>query len=478
MGLSAVGLVGLGVMGENLARNIASKGFTITVYNRTAERTRNFIESVKHLEGIRAAYSLEEFTESLERPRKIILMVQAGKAVDSVLTQLAPLLEKGDMVFDCGNTFFKDTERRQRQLKALGVELAGVGVSGGEEGALKGPSIMFGGEYATFTETRNLWETIAAKYMGEPCAGYMGGGGAGHFVKMVHNGIEYAILQLIAETYDILHTGLGKQAHEIAGIFRNWAGGENSSYLLEIAADALSVVDEETQKPLVELVLDKAEQKGTGRWTVMTAAELGVPTPSIDAAVSARNISALKEVRVKLSELYGERPVKISGDGLVEEMAHAYFCTAAVSYVQGLELIRTASNTYGYGVDLDRVAGVWRAGCIIRSAFLSTLRTAIAEAGPEGNLLASKTLRDMLTERETCWVDVLKASKDAGIPTPVMDASYNYYISHRRKRLPANIIQALRDRFGSHTYERVDRPGRFHSSWRPRDDTPKSGGEQ
>jgi 6-phosphogluconate dehydrogenase len=303
----------LGVMGENLAKNIASKGYTLTVYNRTAERTRSFTESVKGVFDIKPAYSLEEFVRSLERPRKIILMVQAGRAVDSVLTQLAPVLDKGDMVFDCGNSYFRDTERRQLQFEPLGVRVAGVGVSGGEEGALKGPSIMFGGDHKAYMETRSLWEDIAAKYSGEPCAGYMGKGGAGHFVKMVHNGIEYAVLQLIAETYDILHTGLGRTAEEIAGMFREWLRGENSSYLLEIAVDALSVIDEETQQPLVELVLDKAEQKGTGRWAVQTAAELGVPTPSIDAAVSARNLSSLKDKRVRISRhLWRKNPANIT----------------------------------------------------------------------------------------------------------------------------------------------------------------------
>ncbi len=466
--MSAVGLVGLGVMGENLAKNIASKGYNLTVYNRTAERTRSFTESVKGVFDIKPAYSLEEFVRSLERPRKIILMVQAGRAVDSVLTQLAPVLDKGDMVFDCGNSYFRDTERRQLQFEPLGVRLAGVGVSGGEEGALKGPSIMFGGDHKAYVETRSLWEDIAAKYSGEPCTGYMGKGGAGHLVKMVHNAIEYAVLQLIAETYDILHTGLGRTAEEIAGMFREWLRGENSSYLLEIAVDALSVVDEETQQPLVELVLDKAEQKGTGRWAVQTAAELGVPTPSIDAAVSARNLSSLKDKRVKISRLYGGRTPQTSFDDVQDKLGQAYWCTAAVSYLQGLDLIQTASNTYGYGVNLDEVVRIWRAGCIIRSAFLSTIRQAIEETGPGGVLMESRMLRDLFVNRESGWAEVLRFSKEAAIPTPVMDASYNYYLSLKRERLPASIIQALRDRFGSHTYERVDRPGRFHSDWRPR----------
>ncbi|MCS6785164.1 MAG: NADP-dependent phosphogluconate dehydrogenase, partial [Candidatus Caldarchaeum sp.] len=376
-----LGLVGLGVMGENLARNIASKGYSLTVYNRTREKTDKLVSSVKNILDIRPSYSLVELVEKLEKPRQIVLMVEAGKAVETVFDELLPLLSPGDVVFDCGNSFFRDTERRQQTASGRGVLFMGVGVSGGEEGALKGPSIMVGGPRQGYDVSENLWKAIAAKADGESCAGYMGSAGSGHFVKMVHNGIEYALLQLIAETYDILHRGLGLATEEVGDVFREWSRGMLSSYLLEIAADALRYRDEETGKPLVELVLDKAEQKGTGRWTVQTAAELGVPTPSIDAAVSARNISALKETRVLAARKHNITLKKLLDEGLAEMLHDAYLCSAVVSYVQGLHLIDRGSKTYGYGTVLDEVLKVWRNGCIIRAALLKDLRRAIAENG-------------------------------------------------------------------------------------------------
>ncbi|MDW8063847.1 MAG: NADP-dependent phosphogluconate dehydrogenase [Candidatus Caldarchaeum sp.] len=464
--MNDVGLVGLGVMGENLAKNIASNGFRVTVYNRTREKTDRLVSSVKNLLPISPSYSLSELVESLERPRRIVLMVEAGKAVDSVLNDLLPILSAGDVVFDCGNSFFRDTERRQAVASDKKVLFVGVGVSGGEEGALKGPSIMVGGPREGYDLSEALWKSIAARADGEPCAGYMGAGGAGHFVKMVHNGIEYALLQLIAETYDILHRGLGMPTDEVGNVFREWSGGLLSSYLLEIAADALGYRDDETGRPLVELVLDKAEQKGTGRWTVQTAAELGVPTPSIDAAVSARNISALKETRVEAARKHRAAVKRVDGDGLVEMLHDAYLCSAVVSYVQGLILIDRGSKAYGYGTVLDEVLKVWRNGCIIRAGLLKDLRRAVAENADAEKLLLTEAVSELLKGRVDNWRKLLTSVRQTNIPTPVFDASFNYYLSMVSERLPANIIQALRDRFGSHTYQRVDKPGVFHSKWR------------
>lgn len=462
-----VGLIGLGVMGENLARNIASKGYGVTVYNRTREKTEKLVESVKNILDIRPSFSLAELVSKLEKPRVIILMVEAGKAVDSVLEELLPLLSPGDVVCDCGNSFFRDTERRQKTAAEKDVMLMGVGVSGGEEGALKGPSIMVGGPVEGYQSTEKLWKAIAAKADGEPCAGYMGSGGAGHFVKMVHNGIEYALLQLIAETYDIMSRGLGKQAAEIGEVFSKWSKGLLSSYLLEIASDALMVKDEETGLPLVELVLDSAGQKGTGRWTVQTASELGVPTPSIDAAVAARNISALKELRQRVAEKTGPLTSRIKVANMVEMLHDAYLCSAIVSYIQGFALISHGSKTYGYGTVLEDVAKVWRNGCIIRAALLKNFRDAFREGAEDESLLLTNTIHQLIQTRVEPWKQTLAHTHLAGIPTPVHDASLNYYLSIASAKLPANIIQALRDRFGSHTYQRIDKPGVFHSSWKP-----------
>lgn len=451
-------------MGENLAKNISSKGFDVAVYNRSREKTDRLVSTVKE---IKPSYSLEQLVGMIERPRRIILMVEAGKAVDDVLDGLRPHLSRGDMLFDCGNSHYVDTERRQAALEPDGVMLMGVGVSGGEEGALKGPSVMVGGRVEGFEATEDLWKKIAAKADGEPCAGYMGMKGAGHFVKMVHNGIEYALLQLIAETYDILKTGLGMSSDEISGVFSEWKKTELSSYLVEIAADALAYRDPQTGRPLVEAVLDKAGQKGTGRWCVQAAAELGTPTPSIDAALSARNVSALKDLRTTLAKSYEIKTFRIKPDGnMVDMLKDAFWCTALMSFSQGLSLIQSASEAYGYGSNLDEVLKVWRAGCIIRAAILKDIRKALGEVGEAGKLLAYRGFADELVRRQDNWRNVLVYAKKAGIPTPVLDASYNYFTSIKRERLPANLIQALRDRFGSHGYERTDMPGKFHSTWR------------
>jgi len=467
---SYVGLIGLGVMGENLAINIASHGYSISVYNRTTERTRDFEKRIPQSLNIKATYSVGDFIKSLERPRRVILMVKAGKPVDEVLTLLRPYLDAGDVVFDCGNSFFRDTERRQEELQGLGVIFMGIGVSGGEEGALKGPSIMVGGEESGYEQSRELWESIAAKADGEPCAGYMGRAGAGHFVKMTHNGIEYALLQLIAESYDIMTWGLGLSTAEARDVFAEWLDGELRSYLLEITVDALSYLDEETGKPLVELVLDKAEQKGTGKWTSQTALDLGIPTPSIDAAVVARIISSHKQLREKLSRKTVKPRLNelsyVEKEDLIENLKKAFHLSSILSYAQGLHLIKQASNEYSYGTDLINVVKVWRNGCIIRSNLLERIVKALGDDPSMENILLHREFIEIIAYEEQGLRSLLSVVKRLDTPTPVFDASLNYLIALRRGRLPASLIQALRDRFGSHGYERIDKPGRFHSSWR------------
>jgi len=463
--LNQVGLIGLGVMGENLAINIASHGYSVSVYNRTAERTREFAEKKPKDLAITPTYTIEELVKSLERPRRIILMIKAGKPVDYMLSQLTPHLDEGDVVFDCGNSFFRDTERRQEELAKQGLTLMGVGISGGEEGALKGPSIMVGGDVRGYELSAEMWREIAAKADGEACADYMGKAGAGHFVKMTHNGIEYAILQLIAETYDVMHIGMGMTVEEIKQIFNEWNRGELSSYLLDITVEVLDRVDEDTGKPLVEVILDKAEQKGTGKWTSQTALDLGIPTPSIDAAVEARIISGLKNMRETSSKLYGcMKEAKLSRE-LLRPLYEAFYLGVITAYAQGLHLIKQASEELGYGTDLTRVVKVWRNGCIIRSKLLGSILKTIQENPEADNILLTSNFAEVVKNLENGMRELLSILKKTDIPTPVMDSTLNYLISIRREKLPANIIQALRDRFGSHGYERIDKPGRFHTKW-------------
>ncbi|MEM3031959.1 MAG: NADP-dependent phosphogluconate dehydrogenase [Nitrososphaerota archaeon] len=465
--MTEIGLIGLGVMGENLARNIASRGYTVTVYNRSAAKTREFLAKVATERGISGVFTLDDFVATLDRPRKVILMVKAGHPVDEVLNKLAPKLNPGDMVFDCGNSHYLDTERRQRKCGEEGLVFMGVGVSGGEEGALKGPAVMIGGSRQAYEDTRGFWEAIAARAEDEPCAGYMGLHGAGHFVKMVHNGIEYGMLQLVAEAYDIMTGILDMDVDAVRDVFRDWNAGELGSYLLEIAVDALSIRDDESGRPLVELVLDKAEQKGTGKWAVQTAAELIVPAPSIDAALSARYLSAAKDTRLQFARVYGDAPAhkpEMPARKILEMLEDGYWCAAVVCYAQGLELIRAASREYGYGTNLCEVLKVWRGGCIIRARMIQDFIRALQH---DENILLDSHIVSEIKRREESWNTLLSEVKKAGIPTPVMDASHNYLRALRRPRLPANLIQALRDRFGAHTFERIDKPGRFHHSWRP-----------
>ncbi len=463
--LSYLGLIGLGVMGENLTVNIASKGFNISVYNRTIDKTKKFHERVSNILEIKPTYSIEEFINTLEKPRKIILVIQAGTPVDQILKVLLNYLDEGDIVCDCGNSFYKDTERRQQELKKKGIVFMGVGVSGGKEGALKGPSIMIGGEEYGYLAMRELWVSISAKVNGEPCAGHVGTKGAGHFVKMVHNGIEYAILESIAEVYDIMKNGMKLEINHIRDIFREWLRSELNSYLLEITVDVLERVDPNVTLPLIELISDKAEQKGTGKWTLQTAVDLGVPTPSIDAAVTSRIISTYKELRTLLSRKLGEtrriNNVRIS-EALLPHLKNSLYLAMILSYVQGLHLIRKASKEFSYNIDIIKLLKIWRGGCLIRSRLLYKF-IEVVEKNPEiENILMDDELFEEIISIEDSLRTLLSSLKLIDIPTPVLDSTLNYLIGLRREKLPANLIQALRDKFGYHGFERIDMAGRFH----------------
>ncbi|MGI8914835.1 MAG: NADP-dependent phosphogluconate dehydrogenase [Chloroflexota bacterium] len=463
-----VGLIGLAVMGANLSRNIANHGFSITVYNRTTERTREFLDGPANGSGIAGSDSIEQFVRALERPRRIILMVQAGKPVDAVIDQLLPLLEPGDIVMDGGNSFYRDTDRRSKALSERGWQFFGTGVSGGEEGALHGPSIMPGGPRESYEEhLAPILTSIAAQVPDGPCCTYIGPRGAGHYVKMVHNGIEYGDMQLIAEAYDLLSRGLGIPAPELSAIFREWNRGELDSYLIEITAKVLVYTDPDTGKPLVDLVLDQAGQKGTGRWTSQDALDLGVPIPTIDAAVWARNISAFKAERAAAAKLIGSAPPRVSvpRERLVDAVRDALYAAKIASYAQGMALLRAASAEYAFGLNLSEVARIWKGGCIIRARLLNEIQGAFLRKPDLPNLLIDEQFRDVLLGHQEAWRLTVETAVASGIPVPATAASLAYFDSYRSERLPANLIQGQRDFFGAHTYARLDRPGVFHTNW-------------
>jgi 6-phosphogluconate dehydrogenase len=464
-----IGLIGLAVMGQNLVLNLERNGFTVAVYNRTTATTNEFVAQHPGKKLVPAT-TLEEFVASLERPRRILIMVKAGSAVDAVIESLIPLLEPGDLIMDGGNSLFRDTERRTLEVEAKGLRFMGVGVSGGEEGALWGPSIMPGGSPETWEDVRPMLEAIAAKAPedGKPCVVYLGPRGAGHYVKMVHNGIEYGDMQLIAEAYDILQQALGLQAADLAEIFANWNQGELDSFLIEITATIFQRIDEETGKPLVDLVLDKAAQKGTGKWTTQDSLDIGAPIPTINSAVEARILSALKSERVAAAEVLPAGTVsKYEGEAaaLINDVRQALYASKISAYAQGMAMLRIASDEYGYNLNLGEVAAIWRAGCIIRARFLNRITDAFVRNPALPNLLLDADLGQAVSERLPAWRRVLQLAIGMGIPTPAFSASLAYYDSYRTARLPANLIQAQRDFFGAHTYERVDRPGIFHSNW-------------
>jgi 6-phosphogluconate dehydrogenase len=464
---SDIGLIGLAVMGQNLVLNIESRGFQVSVFNRTGATTREFVARHPRKQLV-DAQTLPDFVASLTVPRRIMLMVQAGAAVDAVIEQLIPLLAPGDIVIDGGNSLYTDTERRDAWLADKGLRFVGAGVSGGEEGARKGPAIMPGGPASTWHELRPIFESIAARAEGEPCVTHIGPGGAGHFVKMVHNGIEYGDMQLICEAYH-LFTAAGMSTAEIAAVFNRWNDGPLQSYLIQITGKALEQIDADTGKPVVELILDKAGQKGTGRWTLINAAENAVVVSTINAAVEARVLSSQKALRVLAStQLAGPfAPIGMMRDVLVAKVHDALYASKVVSYTQGLDMMRTMSEKKGWNLDLAAIAAIWRGGCIIRARFLNRITEAYRADPGLSNLMLAPFFKDLMNRAQQPWREVVALAVSAGIPVPAFSASLAYYDSLRSARLPANLLQAQRDFFGAHTYERVDRPeGQwFHTLW-------------
>ena len=465
--LSDIGLVGLAVMGENLVLNMVSKGFQVSVFNRTTARVDEFLAGQAAGKAVKGTYSLAELAASLERPRRIMLMVKAGKPVDEMIEQILPYLEQGDILIDGGNSFFEDTRRRFKALAAKGIRFVGMGVSGGEEGALKGPSLMPGGDEAAFREIAPLFTKIAAQVADGPCCSFVGPDGAGHYVKMVHNGIEYSDMQLIAEAYYILSKAGGMSAAELHEVFARWNEGPLDSYLIEITRDIMAVNDPETGKPLVELILDKAGQKGTGKWTSQSALDLGIPTPAITEAVFARCMSAVKDERVVAATVLKGPQGTWTGDRqqLIQAVHDALYASKICSYAQGFALLAAASKEYGWNLQFGEISLLWRGGCIIRARFLDKIRDAFVKDANLANLMLDSFFASVLAESQAPWRLVLKTCRDLGIPTPAFNASLDYYDSYRQAVLPANLIQAQRDYFGAHTYERIDRPGTFHTEW-------------
>jgi len=462
MQLSDFGLIGLAVMGQNLVLNVESRGFQVSVYNRTTSTTDAFIAAHpdKKLVG---ASTLEEFVASLASPRKIQIMVKAGAPVDAVIESLIPLLDPDDIIIDGGNSLYTDTIRREAYLSSKGLRFIGAGVSGGEEGALKGPSIMPGGPESTWEVMKPIFESIAAKVDGEPCVTHIGPDGAGHFVKMVHNGIEYGDMQLICEAYHIFKSA-GFTNEELAAIFTDWNEGDLESYLIEITSKIFVQKDPETGKDILDLIVDKAGQKGTGRWTMMSAIELAVPLSCIGASVEARILSSLRDERIKASKLLTGPTSEdfnlgnVSKEELVTKVRDALYASKIVSYAQGLDLISKAGQEKNWGLDLGAIARIWRGGCIIRARFLNRITEAYEENPTLVNLMLAPFFTEILTEAQKNWREVVALAAVNGIPAPSFSGSLAYYDSYRSARLPANLLQAQRDFFGAHTYERLDKP--------------------
>jgi 6-phosphogluconate dehydrogenase len=476
MGKADIGLIGLAVMGENLVLNMESKGFTVAVYNRTVQKVTDFVEGRAKGKNIIGTYSLEELVNSLEKPRKVMLMVKAGKPVDDFIAQLLPYLDVGDIIIDGGNSHFPDTIRRTKEVEEKGMLFIGTGVSGGEEGALKGPSIMPGGSYEAWPYVAPIFQTIAAKVDdGSPCCEWVGRDGAGHFVKMVHNGIEYGDMQLISEAYYILKHALGMSAKEMQSVFAEWNKGELDSYLIEITRDILSKVDKETGQPMVDMILDTAGQKGTGKWTSQAALDLGIATPTITEAVFARCISAIKEEREEASKVFKGPEIKFEGDSdareqFIEAIRQALFASKICSYAQGFAMMREASREYDWDLNFGDIALMWRGGCIIRAQFLDTIKEAFDKQPDLANLLMAPYFKEAVEKAQANWRLVVSTAINMGLPVPAFSSALSYFDSYRRVTLSANMIQAQRDYFGAHTYNRVDKPGTFHTEWLSTDD--------
>ena len=463
-----IGIVGLGVMGHNLALNMERNGFPVAGYDLDAAKTKAFLKGPGAGKNIIGVDSPAALMAALEKPRRILMMVPAGAPVDSAIAHLKPHLEAGDILMDGGNSFFLDTERRNKALEAEGFNYIGTGVSGGEEGALWGPAIMPGGQRQAWEATAPIFRAIAAKAEdGQPCVEYIGPRGAGHYVKMVHNGIEYGDMQLIAEIYDILHRGLGLSARELHAIFAEWNQGELKSYLIEITADIFEKMDDETGRPLVDLILDEAQQKGTGKWASQNALDVGAPIPTINAAVESRILSGLKAQRATASRVIrGPRPeYKGNRARLIDAARQALYASKITSYAQGLGLLKIASEEYQYNLNLGEIAKIWRAGCIIRAGLLTDIMAAYQRDPALVNLLLDDTFRAAVESRQEAWRRVVCAAVEMGIPVLALSASLAYFDAYRSERLPANLTQAQRDYFGAHTYRRVDREGTFHTEW-------------
>ncbi|MCS7194670.1 MAG: decarboxylating NADP(+)-dependent phosphogluconate dehydrogenase [Meiothermus sp.] len=476
---SDIGVIGLGVMGENLILNMASKGFTVSAFNRTVEKVREFTQGRARGKSVVGAYSLQELVDQLKRPRKVMLMVKAGSPVDATIQQLVPLLEPGDIIIDGGNSHYADTNRRTRELAEKGLLFIGAGVSGGEEGALHGPSIMPGGDIRAWESVKPILQSIAAKAAdGTPCCDWVGPDGAGHFVKMVHNGIEYGDMQMIAEAYSLLRRVAGLSNAECAQVFAEWNQGELDSYLIEITADILTRKDEETGKDLVDVILDAAGQKGTGRWTSATALEVGAPASTIAEAVFARSLSALREERLEAARLFEPPQAHFAGDreAFIEQVRQALYASKICSYAQGYQLMRMAAREFGWSLNYGGIARMWRGGCIIRARLLENIKAAYDANPTLANLLLDPYFADIIKNSQAAWRQVVATAALHGIWAPALSSALAYFDGYRSATLPTNLVQAQRDYFGAHTYERVDRPrGQFfHTDWMGRGDTTSS----
>jgi 6-phosphogluconate dehydrogenase len=462
-----IGVVGLAVMGQNLALNMESRGNAVAVFNRTAERTKELVEGAGKGKRLVPADTLPQFVASLLRPRKVMIMVQAGKPVDEVIQQLVPHLEPGDILIDGGNSFFMDTIRRAKEAEQKKLLYLGTGVSGGEEGALHGPSIMPGGHKAAYDAAGKILRDISAKVDGEPCCTYIGSDGAGHYVKMVHNGIEYGDMQLICEAYFIMKNLLGMSYDEMSATFGAWNKGDLDSYLIEITADILGRKDPDTGSPIVEVILDRAGQKGTGKWTSQSALDLGVAAPTIAEAVFARCISAVKTERVAASKILRGPGKRFSGDraAFIEAIHGALYASKICSYAQGFSLLAAAAREQKWELDFGKIAMIWRGGCIIRAKFLSRIKDAYDKDPGLANLMLDPYFRAVVEGAQEKWRTVVAASAELGVPIPAFSSALGYYDSYRTERLPASLLQAQRDYFGAHTYERTDKSGSFHTEW-------------
>jgi 6-phosphogluconate dehydrogenase len=463
-----IGVTGLGVMGRNLARNLARHHFVVALHNRSPQRTRSLVEEHGDEGSFAPSESMRDFVGSLSSPRAVIIMVQAGQATDAVIDELVPLVDDGDILVDCGNSHYTDTRRREARLRDRGLHFVGCGVSGGEEGALNGPSIMPGGSAHSYQRLGPILESIAAQVDGTPCCTHVGPDGSGHFVKMVHNGIEYADMQLIAEAYDLLRAGLGESPAQLSEIFSTWNRGDLDSFLIGITADVLAHTDAATGRPFVDIVQDQAEQKGTGRWTVQDALDLGIPITGIAEAVFARSLSGHADQRAAGAAAFGDQaaPVQIADrDSFIADVRRALYASKVVAYAQGFDHIAAGGREYGWDIDRGALATIWRGGCIIRARFLDRIREAYDQAPELPSLLVAPYFAAAVREGVDSWRRVVAEAATAGIPAPAFSSSLAYYDGLRRSRLPAALIQGLRDNFGAHTYRRVDADGSFHTEW-------------